>query len=376
YSWLPIEVVVAVGWLLTSYWNIDSPSFNPMKQKELCQEQPLAAIITVPGSGTQQQQDPPSESSGQQAQEAPACPSDSSNSFLHSDSADGNEGSEQHRHTLGLDCFVFTCHGICQFRPSSDSSGPTEWPMNFAEHSTDQTAATPEQSSCSHLDNGHCPECVGHVNNTDLLLMDGIAHPAVPMDTDALLESDPCPICLVHFHGRDAVPVVLKTQCCGHRFDLDCISECFVNQPIGSRRCAMCRQDPMPMVNEHTGESYPDTFFPDQAFYSACFEGDLDQVEKSLAEGVNVNAVMNNGVTALLVASSQGHNDIVECLINAGANLNARTKNGATPLFIAAREGHTDIVQRLIGAGADLNAPRDGATPLFIAAQENNTDCV
>ncbi|WP_257274910.1 hypothetical protein, partial [Endozoicomonas sp. SESOKO4] len=224
YSWLPVEMVIAVGWLLKNYWNIDSPSFNPMTQKELCQDHPFSAIITMPGTENNQQQHPPSESSGQQAQEATARPAGSFNSFHYSDSAGGSGGSQQHRHTLGLDCFVSPCHGVCQFRPSSDSSESAEWPMNSAANSTGHTAATPGQSSCPHVDNGHCPEYAGHVNNTDVLLMDGISHLAVSVDTDVPPESDPCPICMIHFHDRDVELVVVKSQCCGKRFDLDCIS--------------------------------------------------------------------------------------------------------------------------------------------------------
>ncbi|WP_257288170.1 ankyrin repeat domain-containing protein [Endozoicomonas sp. SESOKO2] len=352
YSWLPIEVVVAVGWLLKSYWNIYSPSFNSIKQKEPCQDHPFAAIITVPVSGNAQQQHPPSESSGQQAQGATACPAGSFRNSFFSDSADGDGGSQQHLHTLGLDCFFFPCHGVCQFRPSSDSSGPSQWPMNSSDNSTGHTAASPEQSSCRHSDNGHCPECAGHVTNTDVLLMGGIARPTVPMDTDIPLESDPCPICLNHFHGRDEALVIVKSQCCRHRFDLKCISRCFVDQSIGSRQCVMCRQDPMPMVNENTGESHPDTFFPDQTFYLACLRGNLDQVEKSLAEGVNVNAVIYDDFTALIFASGNGHKDIVERLIDAGADVNARSTDGFSSLFAAAVKGNTDCVKVLIKAGA------------------------
>uniref|UniRef100_UPI0021476215 ankyrin repeat domain-containing protein n=1 Tax=Endozoicomonas sp. ONNA1 TaxID=2828740 RepID=UPI0021476215 len=377
YSWLPLEVVVAVGWLLKSYWNIDSSSSNLIAQKELCQDHPLTAVITVPGSGNARQQSPPSESSGQHAQETTARPAGSFNSFLYPDSTDGNGDPQQSLHSLDLNCFVSPCHGVCQFRPLSDSSEPAECPMNTTEISTGHTGASLEQSSCPHLYNGHCSECAGHMTNTDVLSMDGIARPAVPMDTDAPLETDPCPICLVHFHDHDAVPVIVKTQCCGKQFDLDCISKCFVDQPIGSRRCAMCRQDPMPMLNEYTGESHPDTFFPDQAFYLACFEGDLDQVELSLAEGVNVNVVLDNDSTALMMASIQGHKDIVERLINAGAEPNAAFSDGDTALSIATEMGNTDIVKLLIDAEADLNArSEDGYTPLFIAAQENHTDCV
>ncbi|WP_257282297.1 ankyrin repeat domain-containing protein [Endozoicomonas sp. ISHI1] len=356
---------------------IDSPSLNPMKQKELCQEQPVAAIITMPGSGNNQQQYPPSESPGQEAQETTARPTVSFNSFLYSDSAEGNGGPQQSLHSLDLNCFVSPCHGVCQFRTSSDSSGSTEWSMNSAENSTGHTGATPEQSSCPYLDNGRGPECAGHVTDVDVQLMDDIAQPTVPMDTDASPESDPCPICLVHFHDRDEALVVVRSQCCGHRFDLDCISRCFVDQPIGSRRCAMCRQDPMPMLNEKTGESHPDTFFPDEALYLACFEGDLDQLENLLAEGVNINAVMDDNFTVLMLASCLGHRDIVERLIQAGADLNARTKNGNTALLLTARENIADCLKILIEANANLNArDKDGATSLFIAAWENNTDCV
>ncbi|WP_257288625.1 hypothetical protein, partial [Endozoicomonas sp. SESOKO2] len=90
------------------------PSFNPMKQKELGQDHPFAAIIMMPGSGNARQQHPPSESSGQQTQGANACPAGSFSNSFYSDSADGSEGSQQLLHTLGLDCFVFPCHGVCQ----------------------------------------------------------------------------------------------------------------------------------------------------------------------------------------------------------------------------------------------------------------------
>ncbi|WOG28632.1 ankyrin repeat domain-containing protein [Endozoicomonas sp. 8E] len=225
----------------------------------------------------------------------------------------------------------------------------------------------------------------------------------------SIVKADQCPICLADFHGRSEAPVVVTTQCCGQRFDLDCISRCFADQPMSSRRCAMCRQDPMPVVNQNTSESHPNTFFPDRTFYLACVNGDLDQVERSLAEGVNVNAVMKKD-TPLMLASNEGDEVIVDRLIKAGADVNtARTEDGATPLFIAVsrgyfkcvellikdeadlntrfRDGNTLLliaasrgssgsVELLIKNGADLNAALpDGTTPLFLAVQENNSSC-
>ncbi|WP_257282060.1 ankyrin repeat domain-containing protein [Endozoicomonas sp. ISHI1] len=336
YSWLPVEVIFAVGWLLKSYWNIYSSSFNPIELKELCRDHPLAAIIMTPGSGNDQQQHPPSEPSGQQAQEATVGPTGASNSFLHSDSAGGSGGSQQqHQHTLGLDCFVSPCHGACQFRPSSNSSGPNEWQM------------------------------------------DSMAHTPDPRDTVETPEADLCPICLSHFHGRNPAPVIVKAHCCGKHFDLDCISKSFLKQPIGSRQCAMCRQDPMPMLNKNTGEYHPDTFFPKQAFFDACILGDWDQVAKSLAEGVNVNAVKDQDYTALMLASLNGHRAIIELLFNYGANLYAVNDDGITALHFAAGHHYVDNLKLLIEAGADINArARDGFTPLHCAAWSGNTNCM
>ncbi len=194
------------------------------------------------------------------------------------------------------------------------------------------------------------------------------------------LKADLLEICLdcYRYHSRSRETVFVITRC-RHFYHLDCITRQFVIQPTGSRQCGYCRQNPLPVLHWHTGESYPDTFFPNQTFYDACYDGDLDQVEKSLAEGVNVNAVMTDDFTSLMLASSGGHTDVVERLINAGANVNAAmTSNGATPLFFAAWKGHTDCMKILINAGADLNAARtsDGATPLLAAAEKGNTVCV
>ncbi|WP_257276307.1 hypothetical protein, partial [Endozoicomonas sp. SESOKO4] len=67
YSWPPVEVVIAVGWLLKNYWNISLSSFNPNAQQKarsmLTQgEQAFATIIVVPDSGLNKQPHPLSES--------------------------------------------------------------------------------------------------------------------------------------------------------------------------------------------------------------------------------------------------------------------------------------------------------------------------
>ncbi|WP_422138463.1 hypothetical protein [Endozoicomonas sp. ALC020] len=135
YSWIPEEVFVAVGWLLKSYWNPDSLLFNPRDQ--LSRDDPFTInTMTLPGENKQQsdqqqsnKQNPPSESSGQQASGTTSHVRGSVTNTLSSGSNDGNESPEQDQHTLGLDCFVNSCHGVCKLRQSSNSSELAEHPL-------------------------------------------------------------------------------------------------------------------------------------------------------------------------------------------------------------------------------------------------------
>ena len=57
--------------------------------------------------------------------------------------------------------------------------------------------------------------------------------------------------------------------------------------------------------------------------------GHVHVVEILLAAGANKNAVMNNGVTLIYLASQNGHDIVVEMLLAAGADMNATNTNGA-----------------------------------------------
>ncbi|WP_448217659.1 hypothetical protein [Endozoicomonas sp. 2B-B] len=140
YSWITEEVFVAVGWLVKSYWNPDSLLFNPRDQ--LSRDDPFTInTMTLPGENKQQsdqqqsnKQNPPSESSGKQASGATSHISGSITKTLSSGSDDGNEGPEQDQHTLGLDCYVDSCRGICKIRQSSNSSELAEHPLKPETH--------------------------------------------------------------------------------------------------------------------------------------------------------------------------------------------------------------------------------------------------
>ncbi len=156
YSWLPVEEVIAVCWLLKSHWNPDLLSFNPIEQKEttpmrLQGGHSFATITMMVGSG-QEQQDQPSESLGQRTSRTITHPAGSLTAPLYSSFGRGNGNPRQHSHTLGLNCFVHPCRGVCQLRSSSCISEPDEWSLNSVE------------SSCSHLANGYCFSCISPFN--------------------------------------------------------------------------------------------------------------------------------------------------------------------------------------------------------------------
>ncbi len=121
YSSLPEELLVVVVWLFQSYWNHDSPLFNPIEQ-ETNQNHPFAITTMMYGSEQDQQQSQPSESSAQHTPIATVHFTGPFTHLLYSESDDGNrKDPQQHSHTLGLNCFVHSCRGVCNFRPSSDS---------------------------------------------------------------------------------------------------------------------------------------------------------------------------------------------------------------------------------------------------------------
>ena len=79
----------------------------------------------------------------------------------------------------------------------------------------------------------------------------------------------------------------------------------------------------------------------------ACEEGDLEQVQRLIDKGANIEA------EALRMAAQHGHAAIVELLFRAGGDINDN-QGGTTPLIIASEEGHVDVVDCLLSLGANV----------------------
>lgn len=114
----------------------------------------------------------------------------------------------------------------------------------------------------------------------------------------------------------------------------------------------------------------------DQHFRQAILNGDQSTISTLLAEGANLEATDEQGMTPLLLAIKQGRRDVVELLLNHGANIHHAANDGVTPLFLAIRERRADLVALLLDKGADANARGaiSGVTPLHVGAYAGDAE--
>ena len=83
------------------------------------------------------------------------------------------------------------------------------------------------------------------------------------------------------------------------------------------------------------------------AVTSAASVGDLDELQRLYAAGVDLNEGEYDRRTGLHLAASEGHLEVVKFLIAKGVDINCKDRWGGTPLVDAKREGHKNVYEFL-----------------------------
>jgi len=93
--------------------------------------------------------------------------------------------------------------------------------------------------------------------------------------------------------------------------------------------------------------------------------GDMAGVKRCIADGADLDARDESGITSMSWAAMAGQLEVVALLLKSGAKVGATNKDGAQSLHSAAFFGHIKVVELLLKNKAVIN-PRDedGQTPL------------
>lgn len=114
-----------------------------------------------------------------------------------------------------------------------------------------------------------------------------------------------------------------------------------------------------------------------QQLMTAVTQGDTETVEKLIQNEIDINAVDDQGRTAVLIATHNNDPTLVQVLINHGADINIRDMNQDNVLLYAGAEGLLEIVQIAIESGADTTLTnRYGGVALIPAAERGHVEVV
>ncbi|MDS4031397.1 MAG: ankyrin repeat domain-containing protein [Candidatus Contendobacter sp.] len=111
----------------------------------------------------------------------------------------------------------------------------------------------------------------------------------------------------------------------------------------------------------------------DSCLIAAAHEGDMETVRYLADIGVDVNTKSKNGgLTALMMATMNGHTKLVSLLLERGADVNMKTEDGYTALMMASNLVDIDIVKLLLNKGADVHANSTSGLSAFDIASKNS----
>ena len=107
------------------------------------------------------------------------------------------------------------------------------------------------------------------------------------------------------------------------------------------------------------------------------FEGHIEVVRLLLENGAHIDLQDIKGRSALQHASSKGHLHVIQILLENGAQVDLQDENGWSALMHASSKGYVLVVEMLLENGAKIDLQDNGGwTPLMIAYQNGHEDVI
>ena len=107
----------------------------------------------------------------------------------------------------------------------------------------------------------------------------------------------------------------------------------------------------------------------------AAAKGNWNVVRELIYYGCDIEALDENGNTALVYAVKQGKLDEIDYLLDHGADIDLGDKKERTPLILAIKKGNEKAFLKLIMRGAEIDMKDSkGRTALMIAARYNRLE--
>ena len=192
-----------------------------------------------------------------------------------------------------------------------------------------------------------------------------------------------CAIC----HDDVTAETGRAVMSCGHEFHIRCLTT-WLQKPDGAANCPCCRKEPtelerlVPPVSDSDSESESESESEpvvrprtrprisesvSTPLMDAIMIGDVAEVQRILASGVNLEEKDSEGDTALYWAIIYRRESIIGMLLAAGASLLALGASRSQALIIACSHNSMACIQACLAQGADINyvQPLTGKTPLM-----------
>ncbi len=105
--------------------------------------------------------------------------------------------------------------------------------------------------------------------------------------------------------------------------------------------------------------------------------GNPDIIKLMLSHVPSIDAINNQGVTALMRAAHFQKLQAVEYLLEKGANLSLNSNDGRNLLHAASWGGSTAVIEKILSYGIDIDSKDlKGSTPLMLAQRFGKTEVV